>query len=386
MPTKKGRTKQGRSSRRAVSGSKKTSAVSTVKKTTKSTTTESTAKGSKESVKPVYGLNEIRKDYLLDIEVLISENRTKRPEDFKNNIKIPKEKNDDPFLPGNEYKTPSETGRNGSDSKWTSRWFENKFPLFNPDPKERKVKYNPLLQARDAKGFHEIIVGTPLKNKQAADFTQAQMEELIHVYADEIVRNQEMPGNKYVVLFKNEGQNAGTSIVHEHSQLIAMPFVPPRIEDEIQSSGRYFRARKRCVYCDVIKEETKGAGKNERIAYENKSIIAICPYASRYNFEVWLFPKFHKSSFKEFLPKDYADLADALLFILKRLKKLGLNYNYEIHYEPLTKSYKERDSGLHFHIEVLPRKQIWAGFELGSGILVNNVSPETAAKFYRNGK
>ena len=384
-------TSKGRSSSKKTNGKKKKgSAVSASKVKTKMKSSKSKAasatKSKKTDNKPVYGRNEIRKDYLLDFEVLIAENRNLRPEHFKNNVKKPKETNTSPFLPGNEDNTPPEIGRKGTDSKWTNRWFENKFPLFNPEPEVLSKKYNPLLQSRDAKGFHEIIVGTPAKNKQAADFTQAQMEELLHTYSEEIIRHQEMSGTKYVVLFKNEGHDAGTSIIHEHSQLIAMPFVPPRIEEEIQAAGRYFRARKRCAYCDVIKEETKGTGKKERIAYENKSIIAICPYASRYNFEVWLFPKFHKSSFKEFLPKDYADLADALLFVLKRLKKLGLNYNYELHYEPLTKSYKERASGLHFHIEVLPRRQIWAGFELGSGILVNSVSPETAAKFYRNGK
>jgi len=328
-------------------------------------------------------VHELRRDYILDFEVLIADNRSKRPNDFKANDKEPKEKKDDPFLPGNELKTPPEIGRIGTQQKWSMRWFENKFPLFIQQPKDAGVKkYDALLQSKSAKGFHEVIVGTHLKDKNIEDFTPKQLEQLLQVYASEIQRHHEQQGIKYVLVFKNKGQKAGTSIVHEHSQLIALPFVPPRVEQEIGESSRYFRSRKRCIYCDVIAAERK----SPRFIYENKAFMVIAPYASRFNFETWIMSKMHKSSFQEFLPKDYEGLADAILFIVKKLKNLGLHYNLVVHYEPLTKTYKEKFSGLHFHVEILPRRQTWAGLEIGGGLIVNDVSPERAAHYFRNSK
>ncbi len=344
---------------------------------------EEKSKKSKSKVKeamPIYSNNEIREDYILGHKVLIAENRNLRPENFKKtkNSKVGK----DYFAPGNESETPKEIGRIGTEKKWLIRWFENKFPLFNPNVEEKKERYNPLYQSMPAKGFHEIIVGTPNKNKELEDFTPKQVEELLKVYASEIERLHSDKKIKYVLVFKNKGVNAGASINHEHTQIIALPFVPPRADEKMSSSNRYFRTRKKCIYCELMNEEKK----TERFIFENKSFIVLAPYASRFNFEAHILPKAHKTSFKEFLPKDYEDLAEALLFVLKRLKKLNLDYNIVLYYEPQFKAYKEKNSGLHFHIEILPRRQVWAGFELGSGIIVNEVSPETAAKFYRTGK
>jgi UDPglucose--hexose-1-phosphate uridylyltransferase len=346
------------------------------------------AKAKKESSKDAHEnemepVHEIRKDYILDFEVLIADNRSRRPSDFKMAEKEPKEKNDDPFLPGNESKTPPEIGRQGTAQKWTMRWFENKFPLFVPQPKDAGVKkYDALFQSKSAKGFHEVIVGTNQKDRNIEDFTPKQLETLLQVYASEIQRHHEQQGVKYVLVFKNKGARAGTSIVHEHSQLLALPFVPPRVEQEISESSRYFRSRKRCIYCDVLAAERKGP----RFIYENKAFMVFAPYASRFNFETWIMSKMHKSSFQEFLPKDYEGLADAMLFVVKKLTAMGLHFNIVIHYEPLTKTYKEKFSGLHFHIEILPRRQTWAGLEIGGGLIVNDVSPERAAEYFRGSK
>lgn len=351
-------------------------------KTPKRSSSPKRTASKREPATPVYGENELRQDYLLDFKVLIANNRGKRPQDFRSMEAYPKERSDDPFLPGNEHMTPPEIGREGSDSKWQIRWFENKFPLFDPNASAEASKYNPLLQSEPARGFHEIIVGTPQKDRQLWDFTPKQLESLLRVYQQEIDRLQDQ-GYKFVLVFKNQGPKAGTSIVHEHTQVVGLPFVPPTIEDEISTAGRYFRSRRRCAYCDVIKEERR---KSERIGYENETFVVLCPYASRYNFEAQIFPKIHKSAFRELLPKDYEGLADALAHVLKRLKKLKLNYNIEFHYEPLSKAYKEKNSGLHFHVEVLPRRQVWAGFELGTGIIVNEVPPEMAASYYETGR
>ena len=371
-----------RASAAKASKSKSAARLSSDTKRSAGTSPKRASKRTREPEPAVYGDNEIREDYLLDFKVLIAKNRIKRPQEFASTAAYPKERADDPFLPGNEHLTAPEIGRVGSESAWQIRWFENRYPLFNPHGTREASKYNPLLQSEPAVGFHEIIVGTPVKNRQFWDFTPKQIEALLRVYQTEIDRLQDK-GYKFVQVFKNHGVSAGTSIVHEHTQIVALPFVPPRIEEEISAAARYFRSRRRCAYCDVIKEERQA---KERIAYENDTFVVICPYASRYNFEAHLYPKIHKSSFKELLPKDFEGLADAMAHVLKRLKKLKLGFNIEYHYEPMSKAYKEKKSGLHFHVEILPRRQVWGGFELGTSIIVNEVSPEMAAAYYQTGR
>ncbi|MFT4309124.1 MAG: DUF4931 domain-containing protein [Candidatus Woesearchaeota archaeon] len=366
------------------SSKKKTSAKTPKKKVnTNIVSSKKNNKKNKDEPPEIEPVHEIRKDYMLDFEVLIADNRSKRPHEYAMKEKEPKEKKDDPFLPGNEDKTPMEIGRIGSPQKWTMRWFENKYPLFNLTPVDQgPKKYDALFQSKPAKGFHEVIVATNQKDRNIEDFTPKQLESLLQVYGQEIQRHHDIQGIKYVLVFKNKGARAGTSIIHEHSQLIALPFVPPRVEEEISESSRYFRSRRRCVYCDVLQAEKKGP----RFIYENKSFIVFAPYASRYNFETWIMSRMHKSSFQEFLPKDYEGLSDAILYVVKRLKNIGLHYNLVVHYEPLTKAYKEKFSGLHFHIEILPRRQTWAGLEIGGGLIVNDISPERAAHHLRGSK
>jgi hypothetical protein len=155
-----------------------------------------------------------------------SSHRTgERPQDFAAAAAYPKERADDPFLLGNEHLSAPEIGRIGSENAWQIRWFENKYPFFNPNGKRESPKYNPLLQSEPAVGFHEIIVATPVKNRQFWDFTPKQIEALLRVYQSEIDRLQDK-GYKFVQIFKNHGPSAGTSIVHEHTQVVGLPFVP----------------------------------------------------------------------------------------------------------------------------------------------------------------
>jgi UDPglucose--hexose-1-phosphate uridylyltransferase len=152
--------------------------------------------------------------------------------------------------------------------------------------------------------------------------------------------------------------------VHSHSQIVTLPRIPSLVEAETDASKKY----KKCPYCDILRQEAKS---ERRIA--SNSCVAFAPYASRYNYEAWIIPKRHINNITEMTDVELKDCAVLLKKILVKIKKLGISYNYFLHY----------GHDLHFHIEITPRRAVWAGFELSTDMIINSVSPESAASYYR---
>ncbi len=308
---------------------------------------------------------EIRKDYVLDRWVILSEKRETRPRQFKK-IEI-KEESFCFFCQGNEHTTPREIGRIEENGKWKIRWFPNKYPtVLNKGAP--KLSESGLYHHGYAYGYHEVIVETSDHKEQIADMNENHLKDVLKVYALRIKELSAKKGVKYVVISKNEGVEGGTSLIHPHSQVIAYNKIPKLISEESKASIK----NRKCEYCRVIKKEAK----SERFVKENKNFVAFCPYASRFNYEVWIFPKKHIKNITEFDEEMFMDLASLLKHVMGKIKDITSSYNYFLHYAP-----KGRD--LHFHMEICPRIATWGGFELSSDDTINSVSPEKAAKFYR---
>lgn len=296
---------------------------------------------------------ELRKDYILDRYVIIAEKRKTRPHELHHDEKI-REIESCFFCPGNEHTTPPEIGRVEYKGKWKIRWFPNKFPF--------------LQEGTKAHGYHEVIVETAEHSKQLWDLGENDILELLKVYSLRITELTKKRGIKYVSLFKNHGRDGGTSILHTHTQVAAVGYVPALILDEITASHK----GKKCLYCGIVKKEAK----SKRKAYENRDFVAFCPYASRFNFEIWIFPKGHIREIAELDDSQLLNLSKILKKTLLKLKWLNCSYNYYLHSSP-------NGEDLHFHIEITPRIAIWGGFEFSTDTVINSVSPENAAGFYR---
>jgi UDPglucose--hexose-1-phosphate uridylyltransferase len=309
---------------------------------------------------------ELRKDYILDRWVFLASARKKRPREFKKAEKKAEEKICY-FCPGNEHLTPPEIGRIGK-KKWKIRWFPNKFPAVEQKGNPIIKTDNTFFTFSDAYGKHEVIAETPDHKKQMWDLSKEHLKEILDVYKQRIIELSKLEHIKYVIVFKNHGREGGTSLVHTHTQIAAVNILPTAVEDEVKASKKYSK----CPYCDIIKIEKD----SHRRCFENNSIVAFAPYASRFNFEVWIFPKRHVKNITELNDKETADLAEVLKNVLIKLKKLNASYNFFLHYAP-------PGEDLHFHIEVTPRFATWAGFELASDAIINSVLPEDVAKFYR---
>jgi len=314
---------------------------------------------------------ELRKDYILNRWVIIAESRADRPLEFEK-VTTEKEGQVCYFCPGNENLTPPETGRIEEDGSWIIRWFPNKFPAATLE-KPFALTGKGFTKRSDSYGCHEVIAETPNHEMQLADMPVPHIIRVLTVYAQRITYLQKKKGIQYVQVFKNHGRDAGTSLIHSHSQLVALPIVPPAVDEEMRASGRY----PRCPYCSIIRQEQK----SPRKIFENESCIALAPYASRFHYEAWIFPKRHVGSITEMKPAELEDMASILKQLLQRLKSINTSYNYYLHYAPRVRPSQKK---LHFHIELIPRLSLFAGLEYGSGITLNSVSPETAVRFYQD--
>ncbi|HAM40453.1 MAG TPA: galactose-1-phosphate uridylyltransferase [Candidatus Omnitrophica bacterium] len=289
-----------------------------------------------------------------------------------------------PFCPGNERLTPAEiyalrpsvSAANGSD--WSLRVIPNKFPALRIEG-ELGLRGLGLFDLSNGIGAHEVIIETPDHRRQMADLTLPELEQTLGVFR---ARSLDLRGDrrlKYTLIFKNFGRDAGASLEHSHSQLIALPIIPKRVMEELKGAARYAEFRGRCPYCDMLHQELE---EDERLVAENKGFLAFCPFVSSFPFETWILPRAHHSDFAAITQEGLGDLARILKDVLLRLRH-GLSdppYNFILHTAPIEPQPREE---YHWHIELTPKLTQVAGFEWGTGFYINPTPPELAAKVLR---
>ncbi|MBC7361273.1 MAG: galactose-1-phosphate uridylyltransferase [Candidatus Aminicenantes bacterium] len=338
---------------------------------------------------------ELRKDIVTGRWVIISTERSKRPDDFRPTemAEIKKESlTFCPFCPGNEVKTPPEVfsvreSHSAPDQPgWKIRVVPNKFPALQPGPPPPK-KSRGVYQWMEGVGVHEVIIETPDHNQEMAELPVDHLAEIIRVYRSRTIAIEEQYHHQYVQIFKNKGKEAGASLSHPHSQIIATPIVPKRIKEEIYGAERLYRNHFReCAFCRMLKEELTSS---ERLIYQNERFVVLAPFASRFPFEMAILPLEHSAFFREITDEDSLHLAKALKQALSRLKSQLIDpaFNLVLHHAPnpqvSDKAWPGIYSYYHWHLELLPILTKVAGFELGTGFYINPVPPEVAADYLR---
>lgn len=328
---------------------------------------------------------ELRKDPILGRWVIISVERGKRPSDFVS----PSQKKRGgfcPFCPGNEYTTPDEImafrkdGSAPNSPGWTLRVMPNKFPALS-SVGELNKKGDGIFDKMNGVGVHEVIVETPEHSLSLSTVAQSAFEDALWAYNSRLASLKNDSRIKYVLIFKNEGEAAGASLEHSHTQLIALPIVPRTVKDEVAGARRHFELRERCIFCDIVHQELADG---RRIVYENENYIALAPYAPRAPFETWILPKEHQSAFGP-RKDDFSGLAEIFQRVLRQIDAIldVPPYNFVLHTSPF---YDEENEYYHWHVEVMPKLTKVAGFEWGSGFYINPTPPEEAARFMREAK
>lgn len=327
-------------------------------------------------------LNEFRQDLVSGEWVLFATGRAKRSQ-------VQKKDNDN----DKDYRSPAncpfeDFKRSGNELVWfypdEKNWqiavIKNKFPAVVPGicgPGKTAGLFN----THDAIGTHDLFVYRD-HDRHLSDFT---LDEIVGLICSYKRRYKEIINTKgciqYILIFHNFGRDAGASIYHPHSQIISMPILPPDVSRSVHGSEKFYREHKNNVYDILVQWELNS---RSRIIYENDRFVALCPFASRTPYEVRIFMKKGEPHFEQ-LPDDFDnELADVLLLVLKKIKKAldDPSFNMFIHTAPV-ESIHAHDF-YNWHIEILPKAKVVAGFEMGTGVDINIVDPDEAAELLRN--
>ncbi len=329
-------------------------------------------------------LSELRQDLVTGDWVVIATGRAKRPEEFASLRRetIKEESGKLCF-----FCSPEETGQEKdvllyktSEGEWSLRVFPNKYPAFTRGKAMRHFEEGPYF-GMDGTGYHELVVSRD-HEKHIALMDPLAAAEIIDAYQSRYIDLMNKKSVNYIEIFHNHGKEAGASIAHPHSQLMAVPVISPYIKSELNGAELYYKANKQCVYCAIIDWESEH---KRRMVFENDSFFAFCPYSSRASFEIWILPKKHKPYFERISNEEKLALGEALRVALNKVYT-SLNdpsYNFYLHTSPCDgRDYPH----FHYHIEILPRTSVWAGFELSTGIEISTIQPEKAAEYLREQK
>ncbi|MCU0303596.1 MAG: galactose-1-phosphate uridylyltransferase [Thermoanaerobaculales bacterium] len=299
----------------------------------------------------------------------------------------------DPFAPGNEdlttpeiFSLPALDPAKGS--RWQVRVFANRFPALRVEGEVVREGVG-LNDCVSGVGAHEVIVECPEPSREMADLSVDELVQVLVAWRARIVDLRRDTRLRYVLIFKNRGTEAGASIDHAHSQLIATPIIPSLVAQELKSARDHFRRKERCLFCDLIQQEVElGA----RVAISTDSHVALAPYASALPFETWILPRRHAHDFARADDGDLRGTAIVLLDLLRRLRGLLQDppYNLVLHTAPSPHprpghpdDWSTIEHDYHWHLELVPRISRRAGFEWGSGYTINPTAPEEAARFLR---
>jgi UDPglucose--hexose-1-phosphate uridylyltransferase len=331
---------------------------------------------------------ELRKDPIIGRWVIISTDRAKRPNDFSREV-IQLKGGFCPFCYGNENKTPPEIqayrpNHNGGPPPqrdtpgWTVRVVPNKFPALGIEGNLNRQAEG-MFDKMNGIGAHEVIIETPDHATTLAMLAPKRIEDILWTFRDRILDLKKDRRFKYILTFKNHGEAAGASIEHSHSQLIALPILPIYVAEELEGAKQYFKYKERCVFCDIVHQETEAG---VRVVAENEDFLTIAPFAPRFPFETWILPKQHESAFEHSSSHMFENLAKALKLLLNKADRVLDNppYNLVIHSSPVQ---EPNNDHYHWHIEFMPKLTKTAGFEWGTGFYINPTPPEEAAKFLR---
>ncbi len=326
---------------------------------------------------------ELRRDPVIGRWVIISTSRGKRPSSFEP-VQDYQEGGTCPFCPGSEDKTPPEimayynTGREKNKTGWWVRVVPNKFPALEIEGDLDRAG-DGMYDKMNGMGAHEVIIETPNHDQPIHQMELKKLEDVFWAFRDRILDLSKDPRLEYILVFKNHGAAAGASLKHPHSQLMALPMVPIRVKQEAAGAKSYFEHKERCVYCDVIRQES---AQQIRVVAKNKDFIAFAPFASRAPFEMWVVPLRHSSDFQDILKTEVTALAEMMKLVLGKHSMVLDNppFNYILHTAPLR---SQKQPHMHWYIEIIPKLTKQAGFEQGTGFYINPMPPEEAAKFLR---
>ncbi|MBI4836930.1 MAG: galactose-1-phosphate uridylyltransferase [Candidatus Portnoybacteria bacterium] len=324
--------------------------------------------------------SELRFNLVCKDWVVIATGRAKRPETFareKTEREQDTSRDNCPFCDLGTQAPPVLEYKNQA-GEWTLAVVSNKFPAFSRGESLRERAEGPY-SLMDGLGFHEVVVLRD-HDRHISEMSTSEIIQLFHAYQERYLELMNEKFVNYVSIFHNYGREAGASIYHPHSQIIAIPIIDPDLQRSLSGSRQFFEMQGRCVHCAMIEWDRED---KRRVVFENEHFVVLCPFSSKVAFEVRIYPKEHRSYFERIKDGEKEALAEALKVALGKIYK-ALNdppFNFFIHTAPCDgKDYAH----YHWHLVIFPKTSVWAGFELGAGIEISTIEPEVAAEYLRD--
>jgi len=329
-------------------------------------------------------MNEIRLNLITRKWVIMAKEKGKKPEDFiQHRVKkrLPELLESCPFCPGNESKTPGEAFRVHGEGGWRIRVVRHKFSKLSEEG-ERNRWDTGVKKGVNGIGIHELIVETPMHNMTTANMSVEQLRDVIQTYKDRLTEIYRDPRVEYVIIFKNSGPSAGTSIEHPLSQIVGIPITPLQIRERFEGFMKFFDETGDCLMCKTIQDELHDGA---RVLFDTEHFVSFVPYAALSAFHIWIFPKRHSGCFADILPEEILDLSVNLKSVMTKLcHALDCpDFNYGIR---SGKPSNANSEFIHWYMSIVPRVDMVTGFELGTGMHVNSLVPEVSAEFLLNTK
>lgn len=344
--------------------------------------------------------SEMRHDWLADRWVIMAPQRSARPSDYV--IAPPRELDNTncPFCAGHEDWTPTavqsySTQSSCGTTNWNVRVVPNKFPAVNSALKglvdipkcaipvevvEAGDASINLFQRRDLSGGHEVIVESPQHLHSISQLDRQAAQLVFTAYRDRLRYWLDERGLAYGVVFKNVGADAGASLVHTHSQLIATDILPADVARATERMELFMTKESACLFCRMAEDELE---QKVRLVERTADFVAFCPFASRFPSMVTILPTEHESRFQTLTESKLAQLSWLTHRLVRRIERCfpDAAYNFIIHTSP---NRPRTPESIHWRIELFPRITKVAGFEWGSDCYINPLAPESAAAALRN--
>lgn len=328
---------------------------------------------------------QLRQNIITGEWVVFAPERAKRPSDYISEVREKKQSTEDcPFCIRSK-KSEYENRIKKFDTPSTYV-LTNKYPAFIEDgnictPKKTMIEGD-FFAMKPALGGHDVVV---VKNHDIDiyDFPNKTWDDLYATFQKRFKYFAKLCNVEYVMPIYNHGPQAAASIDHPHAQIFASAVVPNSVTRELTHTSNYYATRKHCAFCDLIEHEQD---QNTRVVFENESFIAFSFYAAKNPFEIWILPKTHSSDFSTMTAPQRENLSKISRQVFSRLNNT-LNdppLNFYIHSEPV-----QTENELpyyHWHMEITPRLSLYGGYELGSGMVIDIITPEQAAEYLRLGR
>lgn len=323
-------------------------------------------------------MSELRRDPIVNRWVILAPDRALRPNSSQPRLDFNPHA-DDPFAEGCESETPGELwairqpGTRPDAPGWQVRVVPNKYPAvrrdLSPAPMDLRAAATP------ASGLHEVIIECPQFETCLSHLPVEQVRSVVQVYRDRLQYHRQQQESAHAMVFKNKGVAAGATLAHAHSQLIASPWIPPLLAEELAACAAHHHTTGGDLFGEYLERELAA---EERVILATETLVALCPFAARVPGEIWLLPRTPMEQFEQVSDALLAETAAVLRDLLQRLNAIlpGLAYNYALHSAPISPA---AAPGFRWHFEILPRVGNVGGYEWGGGSYINTLRPEDAA-------